>query len=104
LKNYRGKLDIIADILQVVSQKAKKTHIMHKANLSYTVLKKYLEEVTEASLVSFNTAEHCYVLTQRGQEFLEAYKDYDRTNKRMKKRFKDVDSKKKNLENFCSTK
>jgi predicted transcriptional regulator len=46
-------LDIIADILQVVSQNAKKTQIMYQANLSYRVLQRYLRNITEASLIDF---------------------------------------------------
>jgi predicted transcriptional regulator len=102
LGNYRGRLDIIADILQVVSQNAKKTQIMYQANLSYKVLQRYLRDVTESSLISFETEEQCYVLTEKGQGFLEAYKDYDRTNKSIEKRLNDVDNKKRNLEELCS--
>jgi predicted transcriptional regulator len=102
LGNYRGRLDIIADILHVVSQNAKKTQIMYQANLSYKVLQRYLRDITESSLISFETAEQCYVLTQKGQDFLEAYKDYAKTNKSIEKRLNDVDSKKKNLEELCS--
>jgi predicted transcriptional regulator len=104
LGNYRGKLDIIADILQVASQNAKKTQIMYQANLSYKVLKRYLREITEASLVSFETVDQCYVLTPKGQEFLEAYKDYTKSNKSIEKRLLDVDNKKKTLEDLCSNK
>ena len=102
--NYRGRLDIIADILQVVSQKAKKTQIMYQANLSYKVLQRYLRDITAASLICFETAEQCYMLTQKGQDFLEAYKDYSKTNKSIEKRLNDVDNKKKNLEELCSNK
>jgi len=102
LGNYRGRLDIIADILQVVSQNAKKTQIMYQANLSYKVLQRYLRDITAASLISFETVEQCYVLTPKGQDFLEAYKDYSKTNKSIEKRLNDVDSKKKNLEELCS--
>ena len=100
--NYRSRLEIIADILQVVSQTAKKTQIMFQANLSYKVLQRYLEEITSASLISFEAAEQCYVLTQKGQEFLEAYKDYAKTNKRIEKHLNDVGNKKKSLEELCS--
>jgi len=100
--NYRRRLDIIADILQVTSQNAKKTQIMYQANLSYKVLLRYLKDLTAASLINFETAEQCYVLTQKGQEFLEEYKDYAKTNKRIEKRLNDVDSKKKSLEELCS--
>jgi predicted transcriptional regulator len=100
--NYRNRLDIIADILQVVSQNAKKTQIMFQANLSYKVLQRYLGDIISASLISFETAEQCYVLTQKGQEFLEAYKDYAKTHKSVEKRLNDVDNMKKSLEELCS--
>jgi len=100
--NYRSRLDIIADMLQVASQNAKKTQIMYQANLSYKVLQRYLKDITAASLISFETAEQCYMLTQKGQEFLDAYKDYAKTNKSIEKRLNDVDNKKKSLEELCS--
>ena len=100
--SYRNRLDIIADILQVVSQNAKKTQIMYQANLSYKVLQRYLREVTMASLIEFETAKQCYVLTSKGQDFLEAYKDYAKTNKNIEKRLNDFDNKKKNLEELCT--
>jgi predicted transcriptional regulator len=102
LASYRTRLDIIADILQVVSQNAKKTQIMYQANLSYKVLQRYLSNVTAASLVDFEDEAQCYVLTPKGQEFLEAYKEYDKTNKNIEKRLNDVNSKKKCLEELCS--
>jgi len=100
--SYRRRLDIIADILQVVKQNAKKTQIMYQANLSYKVLKRYLNNMTAASLISYETEDQCYVLTPKGTDFLEAYKDYARTNKSIEKRLNDVDNKKKNLEELCS--
>ena len=102
LGSYRGRLDIIADILHVVCQNAKKTQIMYQANLSYKVLQRYLRNIVTASLVDFETAEQCYVLTPKGQEFLEAYKEYTKTNKRIEKRLKDVNNKKKCLQELCS--
>ncbi len=100
--NYRGRLDIIADILNVASRNAKKTQIMYQANLSYKVLQKYLTEIVEASLISFENAQHYYVLTPKGQEFLEAYKNYSRSNKSIEKRLNDVCTKKKLLDGLCS--
>jgi predicted transcriptional regulator len=97
-------LEIIADILQVVSQNAKKTQIMYQANLSYKVLQRYLETITAASLINFETEEQCYMLTPKGREFLQAYKDYSKTNKSIEKRLNDVDSKKKTLEELCANK
>jgi predicted transcriptional regulator len=102
LGSYRRRLDIIADILQVVSQNAKKTQIMYQANLSYKVLQRYLRNITAASLIDYESIEQCYVLTPKGQEFLEAYKEYAKTNKSIEKRLNDVNNKKKCLEELCS--
>jgi len=98
LGNYRGRLDIIADILNVASKEAKKTQIMYQANLSYKVLQKYLAEVVGASLVYFEDAKQCYRLTDKGREFLEAYDRYSKTNRFVEKRLSDVATRKKTLE------
>jgi predicted transcriptional regulator len=103
LGNYRSSLDIIADILQVASQNARKTQIMYQANLSYKVLIRYLRKVSEASLIDFDREMQYYVLTDKGREFLEAYKDFDRTNKSLEKYLNDASSKKKTLEKLCSS-
>ena len=96
--SYRGKLDIIADILQVVSQNPKKTHIMYQANLSYKVLKKYLRKMNEASLINFLCEKQCYTLTVKGSEFLEAYREYSRNSRHLEKRLNEINNKKKVLE------
>lgn len=99
---YRSKLDIIADILHVVIPGAKKTQIMYRANLSHTLLTKYLVEIREACLVSFQRRGRCYVLTSKGREFLETYKDYARRSKHVKKHLLDAETRKKTLERMCS--
>jgi predicted transcriptional regulator len=98
LGNYRGRLDIIADILQVVSQNPKKTHIMYQANLSYKVLKKYLRKMNEASLISFVGEKQCYALTVKGRNFLDTYNEYSRHSKKLEKRLSEINRKKKVLE------
>ena len=99
--NYRGRLDIIADILNVASRNAKKTQIMYQANLSYRVLQRYLAEIVGAQLIAFEDEKQNYSLTSKGQEFLEAYNKYSRTNKHVEKRLNDVATKKKVLEELC---
>lgn len=101
--SYRGRLDIIADILRVASENAKKTQIMYRANLSYKVLLKYLTEVSEASLIDFKDEKQCYILTTKGREFLEAYKEYSRGNRHLEKRLNEINGKKKILEELCSS-
>jgi predicted transcriptional regulator len=102
LGTYRSKLDIIADILHVVIPGAKKTQIMYRANLSHRLLTKYLFELREACLVSFQRRERCYVLTSKGRVFLETYKDYSRRNNYAKKRLLDAKTSRKALEKLCS--
>ncbi len=102
--NYRDRLDIIADILNVVSREAKKTQIMYQANLSYKVLQRYLSEIVEASLVRFVDANQIYLLTTKGNEYLNAYKEYARCSKSMEKRLNDFSTKRKILENLCPAK
>jgi len=102
LGSYRSRLDIIADVLRVVSQGAKKTQIMYQANLSYKLLTRYLAEVLEVCLVRFEDKEECYVLTRKGKAFLEEYKKYSRSNKRLEKQLNNIDDKRKVLEKLCS--
>jgi predicted transcriptional regulator len=104
LGSYRGRLDIIADILRAASGNAKKTQIMYQANLSYKVLIKYLTEVSEASLIDFEDEKQCYMLTTRGREFLEAYKEYSRGNRHIEKRLNEINGKKRILEELCPSK
>jgi predicted transcriptional regulator len=78
LGSYRGKLDIVADILKVASLQSKKTRIMYQANLSSRVLHKYLSEISGASLVCYSNETHCYTLMSKGRAFLEAYMQYSK--------------------------
>jgi len=104
LVNYRDRLDIIADILNVVSREAKKTQIMYQANLSYKVLQRYLTEIIDAALITFQDANQMYLLTGKGHQYLNAYKEYARCSKSMEKRLTDFTTKRKVLENLCPAK
>jgi predicted transcriptional regulator len=101
LGNYRNRLDIIADILRVASRNPKKTHIMYQANLSYKILQRYLSEVSEASLVSFNADSQNYALTEKGQQFLKTYLEYSKNNKSIEKNLINITNKKKILNDLC---
>jgi predicted transcriptional regulator len=99
---YRGKLQIIADILSVVRGGAKKTHVMYQANLSFTLLKRYLSEVLEAGLVSHDDEDH-YELTRRGQSFLDKYGEYSKRCERVEQELNHVNGEKAVLENLISS-
>jgi predicted transcriptional regulator len=99
---YRNRFDIIADMLNVASGRAKKTQIMYQANLSYRVLQRYLAEITAASLIDFHDERRCYMLTDKGREFLAAYQEYARRSKHLEKGLNDVQAKERFLEGLCS--
>lgn len=101
MKSYRGRLDIIADILHVASHDAKKTQIMYQANLSYKVLQKYLTEIIEAGLIKFQSENKCFTLTSKGYMFLENYKEYSRVSRHVEEQLDEIHNKKKSLEELC---
>ncbi len=84
MSKYRNKLQIIADILVIVRNGSKKTHIMYQANLSYKLLRKYLDKVITAGLVKTENGDS-YVLTGKGEEFLNRHEEYSKAHKRAQK-------------------
>ncbi len=101
LVNYRDRLDIIADILRVASRTSRKTRIMYQANLSYKVLRRYLSEMRDASLISFNPDTQHYNLTDKGQLFLNIYFEYEKNSKSIEKYLINIGNKKKILNSLC---
>jgi predicted transcriptional regulator len=96
---YRDRLQIIADILSVVRGGAKKTHVMYQANLSFTLLKRYLTEVLEAGLVRCDD-EDGYLLTGRGQSFLDRFDEYSKRCERVEEELNHVNNDKTVLEDY----
>ena len=101
MTNYRGRIDIIADILKVAEATVKKTQIMYRANLSYTVLQKYLAELTDASLLAYEDQKQNYTLTNKGREYLTLYKEYSKANRHIEKRLTTARVKKGALDKLC---
>ena len=99
---YRSRFDIIADMLDVASRRAKKTQIMYQANLSYRLLQKYLAEVKSSSLVKYERRGRCYVLTDKGREFLQAYTEYSRRASFVKRHLDSFKLEKRVLEKLCA--
>jgi predicted transcriptional regulator len=102
LGNYRNRLNIVADILEVVRRNARKTQIMYEANLSYRVLQRYLADMTDSSLICFENGSQCFTLTNKGQEFLEAYHEYSKANHHFEIKIKDIKAKRESLENLLA--
>ena len=74
---------------------------MYQANLSYKVLQRYLSEIVNAQLVSFEDETQLFQLTDKGRDFLDAYQKYSKTHRHVEKRLDEIASKKKALENLC---
>lgn len=68
---HRRRVDILADVLAAAGEGALKTTIMHEANLSYELLRKYLNEAVNSDLLKANS--NGFELTSKGREFLEQY-------------------------------
>jgi predicted transcriptional regulator len=76
LGQHRTSLQILAEILKIVRSGARKTRIMYQANLSFTMLKKYLDYAQKTELVVCPENSSCYFATPKGHEFLEKYDRY----------------------------
>lgn len=70
-KERRGRLEIIADVLLVAREGAKKTQIVYKANLNFKRVEKYLPYLVGIGLIENTSRE--YTTTEKGKEFLRDY-------------------------------
>jgi predicted transcriptional regulator len=72
-RKYRNKLEIIADILKVVSKNSSKTGIMKAANLNMNYENRYLEIALISGLLVASNDKH--EITEKVKEFLEKYNE-----------------------------
>jgi predicted transcriptional regulator len=73
----RNRLGIVANILTIAKTGALKTHLMYKANLSYTMLRDYLKFLCDNELLDESHYPEqkvtLYKTTPKGLRFLESY-------------------------------
>jgi len=95
---YRGRLEIIRDILLVVKnrKKTKKTRVMYGANLSYKLLTEYLGVILSAGLLEYD-GESYYTITDRGKKFLELCQDYEEKRLDLERRSNSLKNGRENL-------
>jgi predicted transcriptional regulator len=74
LGKNRDRLSIIAAILEATNSGVSKTHIMFTANLSFSLLEKYLDVVVSAGFVRVKACK--YELTEHGREYLKQYRHF----------------------------
>jgi predicted transcriptional regulator len=73
----RNQLNIIADILMIAKNGARKTQIMYRANLSYTQLNLYIQSLINNNLLAqtMYDGKGLYIVTPKGNEFLQMHKE-----------------------------
>jgi len=98
MAKYRSRLEIIADVLSVVSGGARKTQIMYQANLSYKLLTQYLKDVIDMGLVKMKDRS-TYELTEKGFDFLKEFKGYHERRVEAEEKLNGVQNEKVMLEN-----
>jgi predicted transcriptional regulator len=96
----RRRVDIVADVLDVAVEGAKKTRIMRSANLSHDLLKKYLEDAVGLGLLRANDGS--YETTEKGREFLKLYAQFLSRYSRLQKDLEPLWSELESLEKMCS--
>ncbi|HJU13099.1 MAG TPA: winged helix-turn-helix domain-containing protein [Candidatus Nitrosotalea sp.] len=69
---YRGRIEIIAAILESARSGNTKTKIMYEAYLSHDQVSAYIELLKESDLLHFGGSDGLYRLTERGLKFLNA--------------------------------
>jgi len=67
---YRGRTEIVSNILDAANGRATKSKIMYKAFLSYTQLKDYLSILIENNLLEYIEETQTYKTTEKGLNYL----------------------------------
>jgi len=74
MNRRRSFLEIVAEILQVAKNGAKKTRIMYSSNLNYALTGEYLTYLLGAGFLSEGSSFHT---TEKGLQFLQVYQSLD---------------------------
>ncbi len=79
MKEKRGRLEIIYDILVAIQNKngsIKPTHLLYKSNLSYQRMNIYVDELIKKGFISkdFDDNNKFFILTDSGYSFLAEFK------------------------------
>jgi len=102
-KHKRCCLKIVADILSVLTTRknVRKTHIMYGANLSYTLLNRYLDKALNANLIR-QDHDGYYKITSKGISFLNTYDSYIKKKEQVKEKIMEMNNKKSELQHLLS--
>ncbi len=75
----RNQLEIMSDLLMIINEPQRLTHILYKSNMSYAQLVRYLDDLLEMELAQEQIQPfRSFIITSRGQKFLEMVKKKNR--------------------------
>lgn len=75
-RQYRSRVQIAADILEIAKAGSRKTRIMYLGNLSFDLLQKYLDMLVNYELLEIHgSSDKSYIATSKGKQFLEDYRE-----------------------------
>ena len=97
--NYRRRFDIVADIINVAGQGARRTKIMYFANLSHLLLKRYLEDALHVGFLQATGEE--FSVTNKGEAFLERYQRFSSRYSRVEQDVEALRREAEELEKMC---
>ena len=85
----RDQLTIMSDLLEIIQQRQRLTHILYKSNMSYSSLVKYMENMTELGLIEQNQKPfRTFGITEKGKQFLEMLAKPTQPNSNQKRKVK----------------
>jgi len=91
-RQYRSRIQIAADILEIAKKGSRRTKIMYQGNLSFDLLQKYLNVLVDSDLLELlGGPAKVYIATEKGRQFLEDYYELQKYSEM-------ADSKKRALE------
>jgi len=76
-RQYRSRLQIAADIIEIAKDGTRKTRIMYLGNLSFDLLQRYLDLLLSFGLIQVRNGRG-YIATEKGLHFLEEYRELRR--------------------------
>ena len=72
---HRPKVQIMAEILDLCKKPQSKTYVMHKVNLSWVLLQKYLFYLQSKTFLEVSQNSGKLVTTEEGLQFVSRWKD-----------------------------
>ena len=99
MAKHRDRIGIIADVLKAAGNGTRKTRIMRTANLSYLLLRKYLDETV--SLGYLRLSQEMYQITEDGEAFLKKHNESTKKYSKVGKEMEGMKMEKETLTRMC---